>query len=129
MSAITPQDLQNCALTTLANCDDTPPPVPHHTITESELWWDERIVPVYTPPPDTVFPTTELSTLFDDYLLAVENTDTTPLCLKPPTMMCHKRFCEEHRVASARDESTTSLAHGTVPTEERLPWINWVSRE
>lgn len=121
MSTITIQDLLNCASQTLSYCNDIPPPVPHYTITESELMCGERIVPVY-PLPDPAFPTTAPT---DTRLLTFENKNATPLCLKPPIKECHTRYREEDEVASAGIESKSPSPKVLRRNEEWLSWINW----
>ena len=122
MSAITIQDLLNCASQTLTYCNYSPPPVPEYTISESELMCDERIVPAY-PLPEPMFPT---AVPVDTRLLTFEDTNTKPLCLKPPTKECRKRYREEEEeVASVHHESTTPSPKAPRRNEEWLSWINW----
>lgn len=123
MSAITIQDLLNCASQTLKYCNDIPPPVTQYTISESELMCDERIVPAY-PLPEPMFPT---AVPVDTRLLTFEDKNTTPLCLKPPTKECRKRYREEEEeeVASVHHESKTPSPKAPRRNEEWLSWINW----
>ena len=127
MSAITIQDLLKCASQTLKYYDDIPSPVPHTTITESELMCEERIVPDY-PIPEPVFPT---AVQMDTRLLTFETKNTTPLCLKPPTKECRKRCREEEKqeIASTHNESKTPLPTAPRRNEEWLSWINWDQME
>lgn len=121
MSTITIQDLLNCASPTLVYCNGIPPPSPQCTITESELMCGERIIPEY-PLPEPAFPTV---VPMDTRLLTFEEKNTTPLCLKPPTNTCRKRYREEQEVASTRNESTTPSPTAPCRNEEWLSWINW----
>lgn len=115
MNVITIRDLMACASQTLAYNDGVPPPVPHYTITQNEMMCDEGMVPLYSLP-DPVLPT---SMQTETSLLTFEYKNTTPLCLKPPTMECRKRRREE-------DESDITPPT-TAPrrNEEWLSWINW----
>ena len=125
MSAITIQDLLHCASQTLKYCDDIPVATPHTTITESELMCGERMIPDY-PLPEPAFPT---AVQMDTRLLTFETKNTTPLCLKPPTKECRKRYREEEEVASTRNESKTPSPKAPRRNEEWLSWINWDQME
>lgn len=126
MSAITIQDLLNCASQTLTYCNYIPPPVLQYTISESEFMCDECIVPAYHLP-EPILPT---AVPVDTRLLTFEDTNTTPLCLRPPTKECRKRHREEQEdVASAHRASVTPSPNAPRRNEEWLSWINWDQME
>lgn len=123
MSVITMHDIIECVSNTLMYCDDIPPPVSVTPISESELMCGERIVPEY-PNAEPVFPT---MVHVHSRLLAFDTMDTTPLCLKPPTKGCCKRFRDEVEgpVAYACNESMTSFTKAPRRDNEWLSWVNW----
>lgn len=116
MSAITIQDLLNCASQTLTYCNYIPPLVPQYTISDSDLMCDECIVSAYHLP-EPILPT---AVPMDTRLLTFEDTNTTPLCLRPPTKECRKRHREEQEDVA----STTPSPNEPRRNEEWLSWIN-----
>jgi hypothetical protein len=117
MSVIMIQDFPACSSPTLTYSDGIPALASHTTITESELMCDERIVLDY-PLPEPAFPTA-VST--ETRLLGFEKTNTVPLCLRPPTKECSKRYHEE----DARSVSNTPSPRAPQRDEEWVTWINW----
>lgn len=125
MSSVTIQDILQCASRTLPHCDDIPSPVRHITITESELMCEEHMPPAFSLP-DPVLPTAVQT---DTRLLTFETKNTTPLCLKPPTNECRKRYREEYEDACTHSESKSPSPTGHQRNEEWLSYVNWESME